>query len=186
MINKLQVWLKLAAGARSRYQHQFKIDWSQSSSASAYDYLFDSANNYLRLDVAPEDYQVINNYEGEGTRLVAGFSRTIPTVSLLRRTIRIRVADDRALIRWLVEDTARISNSTVYSGTFTPIELIDYVRPEYVDVAATPQGQTPYTVRYGMIPLGSIESGGTWAWRNDYRHQGGFSFEFIEAVQRVG
>lgn len=182
-LQKLPILIKLPTAVLTRYQNQYKVEWANSSLAE-YSYLFQG--NYLKLMIAPEDYRVVNNYEGDGSRFLNGFNRSIPVVCLLRRTLQIRCKDDRALIRWIVEDVARISNSTSYSGEFIPIELVDYVRPEIEDVAATPQGQRPYTTRYGMIPTASIESGGTWQWRNDYRHQGGFQFEFIESTLRQG
>lgn len=137
---------------------------------------------YLKLLVEPSDYTITNEQEGE-TKYIAGFSTQTLSIALMRRNLKIKIKDDRAVIRSVIEELATLSQYSGLRGVHVPLTAIDYARPEYQDVKNAGGGEA-HTVRKGIIPLASIESGGIWTWRDESRHQDGFMFTFQELTLR--
>jgi hypothetical protein len=141
-------------------------------------------NQFLRLYVEPGDYQLTNNQENE-TRYNNGFSSVTLSPALMRRTLRLKIKDDRVLLRAIVEELAALSYTSTYQQ-HVPIELHDYCRPEREDIkAAIATSTEAFTVRHGMIDPAKIESGGAFTFVNQDRVLEGWTFEFAELKLRA-
>ncbi|HEY9657687.1 MAG TPA: hypothetical protein V6C65_04420 [Allocoleopsis sp.] len=110
-----------------------------------------NSRNYLRLYVQPQDWTRVK--QGTQSSFQKNFKSKTLKLGLQDYVFTLEVRSDDFRLRYVFEEIAEICFSSNYQR-FTPVTVIDYVRPEREQFkAAIANNSEAHTVRTGMIKI---------------------------------
>lgn len=108
-------------------------------------------NYWLRVFVQPQDWTMVR--EGQRTQLRRTFTRKAVQIGTIDYTFTLQMNSDDFRYRYIFEELAELCYQSNYTR-FTPITILDYVRPskdDYKDAIAN--DENPHTRRTGLIEI---------------------------------
>lgn len=153
-------------------------------------YIDSTTGSYLKLFIIPEEYT--RTIEGDKSSLVNTYTTSLLFPKLIRVGFTTKVAIDDWRVCAALSFLAKSSVSTSYT-TYTPITVLDYVRPEIEDFKKVGDS---FTERKGLI---TVDEGTGLVELDQYKYDeedklikekaplsnGGFSFKFVEVNKRL-